>query len=260
MTLAEKAGQLSCFSDQIRGLRAPFNPGLLGTGNAGAQLERLRKGEIGMLFNGSGYAGAKAEQDAALAARLKIPVIFAADVIHGARTVFPVPLAEACSFDPDLCERTARAGALEMSALGIHWTFAPMVDVARDQRWGRVVESAGEDTYLGMQLARARVRGFQGDNLKDPTRVAACAKHFAAYGAVSGGMEYNTTEISPSTLHEVHLPPFKSALEAGVATFMSAFNDIDGVPASGNRWLMTDLLRGEWRFGGMVVGDFTADQ
>ncbi|MEG8055902.1 glycoside hydrolase family 3 N-terminal domain-containing protein [Sphingomonas sp. 22L2VL55-3] len=213
-----------------------------------------------MLFNGVGYAGAKAAQDAALATRLKIPLIFAGDVIHGLRTAYPLPIAEACAFDPDLAMRTARAAALETTALGIHWTFAPMVDVARDQRWGRVAEGFGEDPYLGMELAKARVRGFQGNDLRDPTRVAACAKHFAAYGAVSGGQDYNFTEISPATLHEVHLAPFKAAVDAGVATLMSAFNDIDGVPSSGNHWLMTDLLRGEWRFRGMVVGDYTADE
>lgn len=259
MTPAEKAGQLSCFSDQIRPIGVPFNPGLA-TGGAAEQIARIRTGQIGMLFNGVGYAGAKAAQDAALATRLKIPLIFAGDVIHGLRTAYPLPIAEACAFDPDLAERTARAAALETSALGIHWTFAPMVDVARDQRWGRVAEGSGEDPYLGMQLAKARVRGFQGNDLRDPTRVAACAKHFAAYGAVSGGQDYNFTEISPATLHEVHLAPFKAAVDAGVATLMSAFNDIDGVPSSGNHWLMTDLLRGEWRFRGMVVGDYTADE
>ncbi len=259
MTPAEKAGQLSCFSDQIRPIGVPFNPGLA-TGGAAEQIARIKTGQIGMLFNGVGYAGAKAAQDAALATRLKIPLIFAGDVIHGLRTAYPLPIAEACAFDPDLAMRTARAAALETTALGIHWTFAPMVDVARDQRWGRVAEGSGEDPYLGMQLARARVRGFQGNDLRDPTRVAACAKHFAAYGAVSGGQDYNFTEISPATLHEVHLAPFKAAVDAGVATLMSAFNDIDGVPASGNHWLMTDLLRGEWRFRGMVVGDYTADE
>jgi beta-glucosidase len=259
MTPAEKAGQLSCFSDQIRPIGVPFNPGLA-TGGAAEQIARIKTGQIGMLFNGVGYAGAKAAQDAALATRLKIPLIFAGDVIHGLRTAYPLPIAEACAFDPDLAERTARAAALETTALGIHWTFAPMVDVARDQRWGRVAEGSGEDPYLGIQLARARVRGFQGDDLRDPTRVAACAKHFAAYGAVSGGQDYNFTEISPATLHEVHLAPFKAAVDAGVATLMSAFNDIDGVPSSGNHWLMTDLLRGEWRFRGMVVGDYTADE
>ena len=259
MTPAEKAGQLSCFSDQIRPIGVPFNPGLA-TGGAAEQIARIKTGQIGMLFNGVGYAGAKAAQDAALATRLKIPLIFAGDVIHGLRTAYPLPIAEACAFDPDLAERTARAAALETTALGIHWTFAPMVDVARDQRWGRVAEGSGEDPYLGMQLAKARVRGFQGNDLRDPTRVAACAKHFAAYGAVSGGQDYNFTEISPATLHEVHLAPFKAAVDAGVATLMSAFNDIDGVPSSGNHWLMTDLLRGEWRFRGMVVGDYTADE
>lgn len=259
MTPAEKAGQLSCFSDQIRPIGVPFNPGLA-TGGAAEQIARIKTGQIGMLFNGVGYAGAKAAQDAAMATRLKIPLIFAGDVIHGLRTAYPLPIAEACAFDPDLAERTARAAALETTALGIHWTFAPMVDVARDQRWGRVAEGSGEDPYLGIQLAKARVRGFQGENLRDPTRVAACAKHFAAYGAVSGGQDYNFTEISPATLHEVHLAPFKAAVDAGVATLMSAFNDIDGVPSSGNHWLMTDLLRGEWRFRGMVVGDYTADE
>ncbi|MGA1799108.1 glycoside hydrolase family 3 N-terminal domain-containing protein [Sphingomonas sp. 4RDLI-65] len=259
MTPAEKAGQLSCFSDQIRPIGVPFNPGLA-TGGAAEQIARIKTGQIGMLFNGVGYAGAKAAQDAALATRLKIPLIFGGDVIHGLRTAYPLPIAEACAFDPDLAERTARAAALETTALGIHWTFAPMVDVARDQRWGRVAEGSGEDPYLGIQLARARVRGFQGDDLRDPTRVAACAKHFAAYGAVSGGQDYNFTEISPATLHEVHLAPFKAAVDAGVATLMSAFNEIDGVPSSGNHWLMTDLLRGEWRFRGMVVGDYTADE
>ncbi len=259
MTPQEKAGQLSCFSDQIRPIGVPFNPGLA-SGGASEQLARIKTGAIGMLFNGVGYAGAKAAQDAAMQTRLKIPLIFAGDVIHGLRTAYPLPIAEACAFDPDLAMRTARAAALESTALGIHWTFAPMVDVARDQRWGRVAEGSGEDPYLGTALGVARVRGFQGDDLKDATRVAACAKHFAAYGAVSGGMEYNFTEISPSTLHEVHLAPFKAAVDAGVATLMSAFNDIDGVPASGNRWLMTDLLRGQWKFGGMVVGDYTADE
>jgi beta-glucosidase len=259
MTPQEKAGQLSCFSDQIRPIGVPFNPGLA-SGGASEQLARIRTGAIGMLFNGVGYAGAKAAQDAAMQTRLKIPLIFAGDVIHGLRTAYPLPIAEACAFDPDLAMRTARAAALESTALGIHWTFAPMVDVARDQRWGRVAEGSGEDPYLGIALGVARVRGFQGDDLRDATRVAACAKHFAAYGAVSGGMEYNFTEISPSTLHEVHLAPFKAAVDAGVATLMSAFNDIDGVPASGNHWLMTDLLRGEWKFGGMVVGDYTADE
>ncbi|MDQ1231045.1 glycoside hydrolase family 3 N-terminal domain-containing protein [Sphingomonas sp. SORGH_AS_0879] len=260
MTLAEKAGQLSCFSDQIRPIGLPFNPGLPARNDAAAQLARIRKGEIGMLFNGVGYAGAKAAQDAMMQTRLKIPLIFAGDVIHGLRTAYPLPIAEACAFDPDLAERTARAAAIETTALGMQWTFAPMVDVARDQRWGRVAEGSGEDVYLGTRLAVARVRGFQGRDLRDPTSVAACAKHFAAYGAVSGGMDYNYTEISPQTLHEVHLASFKACVDAGVATIMSAFNDIHGVPSSGNRWLLTDLLHQQWGFKGMVVGDYTADE
>ena len=260
MTLAEKAGQLSCFSDQIRPIGLPFNPGLPARNDAAAQLARIRKGKIGMLFNGVGYAGAKAAQDAMMQTRLKIPLIFAGDVIHGLRTAYPLPIAEACAFDPDLAERTARAAAIETTALGMQWTFAPMVDVARDQRWGRVAEGSGEDVYLGTRLAVARVRGFQGRDLRDPTSVAACAKHFAAYGAVSGGMDYNYTEISPQTLHEVHLAPFKACVDAGVATIMSAFNDIHGVPSSGNHWLLTDLLHKQWGFKGMVVGDYTADE
>lgn len=260
MTPEEKAGQLSCFSDQIRPIGKPFNPNLPTTG-AKEQLARIAKGEIGMLFNGVGVTGAREAQRAAVeGTRLKIPLIFAADVIHGLRTAYPLPIAESCAFDPDLARRTARAAALESTALGIHWTFAPMVDIARDQRWGRVAEGSGEDPYLGSVLGVARVRGFQGDNLRDPTRMAACAKHFAAYGAVSGGQDYNFTQISPSTLHDVHLAPFKACVDAGVATIMSAFNDIDGVPASGNHWLMTELLRGEWGFRGVVLGDYTADE
>ncbi|KQT86343.1 beta-glucosidase [Aurantimonas sp. Leaf443] len=260
MTPAEKAGQLSCFSDQIRPTGIAFNPDLP-VGGAAEQLERIRRGEIGMLFNGVGVAGARMAQKAAVeGSRLGIPLVFAGDIIHGLRTIFPLPVAEACAFDPDLAERTARAAAEEATALGLHWTFAPMVDVARDQRWGRVAEGSGEDVHLGSRLAAARVRGFQGADLRDPTSLAACAKHFAGYGAVSGGMEYNFTEISPGTLREVHLPPFEAGIEAGVATIMSAFNDVEGVPASGNAWLMTRLLRGDWRFEGLVVGDYAADE
>jgi beta-glucosidase len=259
MTLEEKAGQLSCFSDQIRPTGIAFNPNLP-QGGAREQLDRIRRGEIGMLFNGVGVAGGREAQRAAVeGTRLGIPLIFAADVIHGLKTIFPLPVAEACAFDPDLAERTARAAASEASALGIHWTFAPMVDVARDQRWGRVAEGSGEDVHLGSILAAARVRGFQGSSLRDPATLAACAKHFAAYGAVSGGMDYNTVDISEESLRETHLPPFQAAVEAGVATIMSAFNDVDGVPASGSRELLTGILREEWGFPGLVVGDYSAD-
>lgn len=259
MTIAEKAGQLSCFGDAIRPPRVPFNPNAVSS-SAAAQIADIKAGKIGMLFNGVGYAGAKQAQQAALESRLKIPLVFAGDVIHGLATVFPIPIAEAGSFDLDLAERTARAAALEATAVGMHWTFAPMVDIARDERWGRVSEGSGEDTYLGQRMAVARVHGFQGDDLTDPTRVACCPKHFAAYGAVAAGMEYNTVDLSMETLREVHLPPFKSAFDAGAATTMSAFNDLNGVPASGNHWLLTELLRDEWHFRGLVVSDYTADE
>ncbi|MGN6268385.1 MAG: glycoside hydrolase family 3 N-terminal domain-containing protein [Sphingomonas sp.] len=260
MTLIEKAGQLSCFGDAIRPPHVSFNPNAVSS-NAAAQLADIRAGRIGMLFNGFGAAGARQAQKAAIeGSRLKIPMVFAGDVIHGFATIFPIPIAEAGSFDLDLAEATARAAALEATAVGVHWTFAPMVDVARDERWGRVSEGSGEDTYLGQQLAIARVRGFQGKDLKDPTRVACCPKHFAAYGAVAAGMEYNTVDLSMETLREIHFPPFQAAFDAGAATTMSAFNDLNGVPASGNHWLLTDLLRDEWHFKGLVVSDYTADE
>jgi beta-glucosidase len=259
MTLAEKAGQLSCFGDAIRPPHVAFNPNAVSS-SAATQIADIQAGKIGMLFNGIGYTGAKRAQDAAMASRLKIPLVFAGDVIHGLATVFPIPIAEAGSFDLDLATRTARAAALEATAVGMHWTFAPMVDIARDERWGRVSEGSGEDTYLGQRMAVARVHGFQGDDLTDPTRVACCPKHFAAYGAVAAGMEYNTVDLSMETLREVHLPPFKSAFDAGAATTMSAFNDLNGVPASGNHWLLTELLRDEWHFRGLVVSDYTADE
>ncbi|OZA73233.1 MAG: beta-glucosidase, partial [Caulobacter sp. 39-67-4] len=164
-------------------------------------------------------------------------------------------LAESGSFDPHLCERTARAAASEASASGLHWTFAPMVDVARDQRWGRVAEGAGEDVYLGQVLAEARVRGFQGKDLKAEDSMLATPKHFAAYGAVTAGLDYNAVELSEATLREVHLPPFQAAFAAGALTTMSAFNDINGVPSTGNKRLMTDILRGEWGFKGVVISD-----
>ncbi|WP_261300196.1 beta-glucosidase BglX [Sphingomonas alpina] len=260
MTLAEKAGQLSCFSDLLRAPGIVFNPGAA-SGNTATQLANIRAGRVGMLFNGTGVAGGRTMQRMALEeTRLGIPLIFGADVIHGLRTIFPIPLAEAGSFDPDLAELTARGAALESTALGIHWTFAPMVDVARDQRWGRVAEGSGEDTCLGQAMAAARVRGFQGKDLRDPTRMLACPKHFAAYGAVGAGMDYNSVDISMEALREIHFPPFESSFAAGAVTTMSAFNDINGVPATGNHWLLTDLLRGEWAFKGLVVSDWTADE
>ncbi|WP_421738737.1 glycoside hydrolase family 3 N-terminal domain-containing protein [Caulobacter sp.] len=260
MTLEEKAGQLSCFADMIRPPIADMNP-LVNIRNAQTLIAEIKAGRIGVLMNGVGTAGALEAQKAAVeGSRLKIPLIFAADVVHGFRTVFPIPLGESASFDPHLAERTARGAASEASASGLHWTFAPMVDVARDQRWGRVAEGAGEDVYLGEVLAAARVRGFQGKDLKDEDSMLATPKHFAAYGAVTAGLEYNSVEISDATLREVHLPPFQAAFAAGALTTMSAFNDINGVPATANRRLLNDILRGEWGFKGVVISDYTADQ
>ena len=259
MTLEEKAGQLSLYYDHTRVDGADVNP-------AGTQktkddvLADIRQGRITGLFNGMGVAGGRDLQKVAVEQSPHgIPLIFAADVIHGLKTIFPVPMGEAASFDPELSKRTTRAAAVEATARGIHWTFSPMVDIARDQRWGRVAEGAGEDTWLGCQFARARVQGFQGPDLKAEDSMMACLKHFAAYGAVQGGMEYNTADIPETTLRQVHLPPFKAAIDAGAITVMSSFNDIAGIPSTGNHHLLTDILRGEWGFRGLVVSDYTSE-
>ena len=260
MTMEEKAGQLSCYSDMIRPPVGDINP-LVNTRNTQQILADTRAGKIGVLMNGVGVEGALLAQTAAVEhSRLGIPLLFAADVIHGFKTIFPIPLAESSSFDPGLAERTARAAAVEASSSGLHWTFAPMVDVARDQRWGRGAEGSGEDVFLGEVMAQARVRGFQGGDLTAPDSLLSTAKHFAAYGAVMAGLDYNTVELSEETLREVHLPPFKAAFDAGCLAVMSAFNDINGVPATANKHLLTDILRGEWKFRGVVISDYTADQ
>lgn len=259
MTVEEKVGQLGVFADAVRPFAPDINPEANARG-AAEVLDQVRAGRVGALFNGVGAKeGREAQRVAVEESRLGIPLLLGADVIHGMRTVFPIPLGEASTFEPDLAERTARATAVEATAAGIHWTFAPAVDIARDQRWGRVAEGAGEDVVLGAAFAAARVRGFQGVDLTADDALLATPKHFAAYGAVAGGMEYNSVDIAPQTLRDVHLPPFKAALDAGALTFMSAFNDINGVPASANRELMTDILRGEWGFTGLVVSDYTAD-
>ena len=259
MTLEEKVGQLGIFADMLR----PFAPGInpeMNEQSAAQTLELVRSGRAGALFNGVGAAlGREAQRVAVEESRLGIPLLLGADVIHGMRTVFPIPLGEAASFEPDLARRTARAAALEATAAGLHWTFAPTVDVARDQRWGRVAEAAGEDVFLSCAFSAARVQGFQGDDLKAADTLLATPKHFAAYSAVMGGLDYNSVEISEGTLRDVHLPPFKAALDAGALTIMSAFNDINGVPASANHELMTVILRHEWKFRGFVVSDYTAD-
>ncbi|MGI4731507.1 MAG: glycoside hydrolase family 3 N-terminal domain-containing protein [Janthinobacterium lividum] len=260
MSLEEKAGQLSIYSDPVRNDGAAVNPGLQRQGLVELKA-RIARGELTGLFNGSGVAlGRELQQVAVEQTRHKIPLIFAGDVIHGFRTQFPIPLGEAASFDPALAERTARAAALEATARGLHWTFAPMVDVARDERWGRVAEGSGEDPWLGTQMGVARVRGFQGKDLRDPTSMLACPKHFAAYGAVQGGMEYNTADIPMTTLWQVHLPPFKASFDAGALSTMASFNDIAGVPSTGNHYLLTEVLRDQWGFDGLVVSDYTGDE
>jgi beta-glucosidase len=259
MTVEEKAGQMSCFADAFRPFNQP-NP-QVGIQDEKRLAAEIRKGHVSCLFNGIGVAGARRAQDIAVKeTRLGIPILFAGDVIHGLRTIFPVPLAEASSFDPSLAERTARAAAEEATAAGLHLTFAPMVDVARDQRWGRVVEGTGEDVYLGKLFAAARVRGFQGRNLRREDSLLACAKHFLAYGAVAAGLEYGNVDISEETLRETHLPPFVSSINAGVMSIMAAFNEINGVPATADRTLLTDMLRTELGFRGFVFSDYTADE
>ncbi|WP_295862599.1 glycoside hydrolase family 3 N-terminal domain-containing protein [uncultured Xanthomonas sp.] len=259
MTVEEKVGQLGVFADMVRPFAPDVNPEA-NVRNADEVLQQVRAGRVGSLFNGVGAElGRRIQQVALEESRLGIPVILAADVIHGMRTVFPIPLGEAASFEPDLAERTARATAVEATAAGIHWTYAPAVDIARDQRWGRGAEGAGEDVVLGCAFAAARVRGFHGPDLRADDALLATPKHFAAYGAVAAGMEYASVDIAPQTLRDVHLPPFQAAFEAGALSVMTSFNDINGVPASANHELLTEILRGEWKFPGVVISDYTAD-
>ncbi|MBI5595996.1 MAG: glycoside hydrolase family 3 C-terminal domain-containing protein [Elusimicrobia bacterium] len=246
MTLEEKLGQLQQLDGSAAGDHSP------------ELLELARKGRLGSTLNVRGAKRVNELQRAALQSRLKIPVLFAFDVIHGYRTIFPIPLGEAAAWDPAGAERTAAIAAAEAAAAGVRWTFAPMVDIARDPRWGRVAEGAGEDVHLGSVLAAARVRGFQGADPSAPDKVLACAKHWVGYGAAEGGRDYNTTDISEERLRGVYLPPFKAAVDAGVETFMSAFNDLNGVPSSANRRTLTGILRGEWGFDGLVVSDYTS--
>ena len=241
MTIDEKAGQLTQFPDA-----SPHT------------LDLIRQGKVGSLLGVLGVKETNEAQKAALQSRLKIPLILGYDVIHGYRTIFPVPLASAGSFDMDMIERSERVAAKESTASGIKWVFAPMVDIARDPRWGRIVEGAGEDPYLGSMVAAARVRGFQGKDMADPDSVVACAKHYVAYGAVEGGRDYNTVDISEQLLREVYLPPFHAAVNSGAGTLMSAFQDLNGVPAAANHHTLTDILRHEWHFNGFVVSDYDA--
>ncbi len=261
MTIEEKAGQLNLQNDTFRWRPEGVNPGDALDANQEQTAEDIRAGRIGALFNGVGAATTRMVQDLAVKeSRLGIPLLFAADIVHGLRTTFPVPLGEAASWDLDLAERTARAAAIEGGASGVHQTYAPMVDVARDQRWGRVVEGAGEDVLLNNLFAAARTKGFQGDDLGHWSSLMATPKHFAAYGAAEAGMDYNSTDMSELELRSVYLPPFKAAFDAGALSVMSAFNDLNGVPTSGNEWLLTDILHGEWNFNGFVVSDYTSEQ
>ena len=221
--------------------------------------EKVRRGEVGSILNCTDPEQVNRIQRVAVEeSRLGIPLIVARDVIHGYRTIFPIPLGQAASFNPELVERGARVAAVEASADGIRWTFAPMIDVSRDPRWGRIAESLGEDPYLTSVLGAAMIRGFQGDSLNDPASVAACAKHFVAYGASEGGRDYNSTYIPERQLRNVYLPPFKAAKDAGCATFMTSFNDNDGIPSTANSFVLRDILRNEWGFDGMVVSDWTS--
>jgi beta-glucosidase len=250
MTLQEKIGQLVQYS-----VGTPTGPG---TGRGGYE-EMIAAGQVGSLFNLETVQAANRYQRIAVEkSRLHIPLLYGLDVIHGFRTEFPVPLALACTWDLSVIEQAARIAAQEASASGVRWTFSPMVDIARDPRWGRMIEGAGEDPQLGSEIARAYVRGYQGSKLNSPDSIAASVKHFVGYGAAEGGRDYNTTEISQHTLREVYLPPFYAALDEGSASIMSAFNALNGVPSTANPFTLTQILRKEWRFPGLAVSDWTS--
>lgn len=248
MTLDEKIGQLNQYTSDTEATGK--------TTAEGDKAAQIRQGRVGSMLNVIGAEKTRKMQEIALQSRLKIPLIFGLDVIHGFRTTFPVPLAETASWDLVLIEKSARLAATEAAAFGIHWTFAPMVDITRDPRWGRVMEGAGEDTYLGCLVAKARVNGFQGNGLGNVNAIMACAKHFAAYGAAIGGRDYNSVDMSLRQLNEVYLPPFKAAVEANVATIMNSFNDINGIPATANKYIQRDILKKQWNFKGFVVSDW----
>jgi beta-glucosidase len=250
MTIEEKAGQLTLYTSgwDVTGpvLRDDY-------------MDELRAGRAGNLFNAHTVDYARELQRIAVEeTRLGIPLLFGLDVIHGYKTTFPIPLAEASSWDLDIIEKSAHLAAKEAASAGVNWTFNPMVDIARDPRWGRIAEGSGEDPFLGALIGAAKVRGIQGKNLADPTTILACVKHFAAYGASQAGRDYHTVDMSDRELRQNYLPPYKAALEAGAATVMTSFNELDGVPASGNRYLMTEILRNEWGFDGFVVTDYTS--
>ncbi|GAA4332452.1 beta-glucosidase BglX [Flaviaesturariibacter amylovorans] len=251
MTLEEKIGQLNLLTP---------GGGILTGAVVNPDVEsKIKSGNVGGLFGVIGVDKIRQAQELAInGSRLKIPLIFGSDVIHGYKTTFPIPLALACSWDMPMIERSARVAATEATADGLCWAFSPMVDIARDPRWGRVAEGSGEDPYLGSQAAAAMVRGYQGKDLSADNTLMACVKHFALYGGAEGGRDYNSVDMSMQKMYEFYLPPYKAAIDAGVGSVMSSFNDVNGVPASGNRWLLTDLLRRQWGFKGFVVSDYTS--
>lgn len=249
MTLEEKIGQLNLPS-----------AGAFTTGEAESSdiAKKIEEGKVGGLFNIKGVAAIREMQQIAVEkSRTKIPLLFGMDVIHGYESVFPIPLGLSCSFDLDLIEHTARIAANEASADGINWTFSPMVDLSRDPRWGRISEGSGEDTYLGSEIAKAMVRGYQGKDLAADNTIMSCVKHYALYGASEAGRDYNTVDMSRHRMYNDYLPPYKAALDAGAGSIMASFNEIDGIPATANKWLLTDVLRTEWGFDGFVVSDYT---
>lgn len=249
MTLEEKIGQLNLPSS-----------GDITTGQAKSSdiAKKIREGKVGGLFNIKSVAKIKDVQRVAVEeSRLKIPLLFGMDVIHGYETVFPIPLGLSCTWDMPLIERSAQIAAKEASADGINWTFSPMVDICRDPRWGRIAEGSGEDAYLGSEIAKAMVKGYQGNDLTKNYTIMSCVKHYALYGAAEAGRDYNTTDMSRQRMYNDYFPPYKAAVDAGVGTVMASFNEIDGVPATANKWLMTDVLRKQWKFNGFVVTDYT---
>jgi len=248
MTLDEKIGQMNQYNGDWDAT-GPIT-------KDGDKQNQIRKGMLGSMLNVTGVEHTRTLQELAMQSRLKIPLLFGQDIIHGYRTIFPIPLAEACSWDTAAMRLSARIAATEAAAAGVHWTFAPMVDIARDPRWGRVMEGAGEDPFLGSVIAAARVKGFQGAGFGNVDALMACAKHFAAYGAAIGGRDYNSVDMSERTLLEIYLPPFRAAVDAGAATLMNSFNDLNGIPATGNKHLQRDFLKGQWKFKGFVVSDW----
>jgi beta-glucosidase len=251
MTLEEKLGQMNLITPVAK--TGPF-----ATKNASLKLKDGSGGNVYAIMGSPASVHAKVAL--ADSTRLKIPMLNGLDIIHGYKTVFPIPLGLACSWDTTLIEQTARVAAVEASAVGYNWTFSPMLDITRDPRWGRVMEGSGEDPFLGSLVAHAMVKGYQGTNLENETSLMACIKHFAMYGAAEAGRDYNTTDMSRLTMYQNYLPPYKAAVEAGAGSIMTSFNDIDGIPATANKWLLTDLLRKEWGFKGFVVTDFNAIQ